>query len=487
MQKKRWMHRVEEIILVFLILLNAFDFFGILPADLDYVKKIISWTALGYLLYKVSLTKIFFNNPNKIVDFLLIISYFMLIVKNIIVFSIGSIEEFIIFYDFQKFLVDNAALLEFYSLVVGSIMILVLAIYSSLVIGVKKPSLMNIIHEEGKPNTLFKYIIRIITVYVVYISFFIVVFNLVMEWIAVAIHAPLIMLAILFYLFIIIRHYRKYGIESLIYQIGEFGERFYRKFISLFHYKKTIILGISGMLVLHLLTDAGSFILPYIFNFDDTLYFSQLGPGHEGIIPLFIDQIKNQPFLEQFSLFLVYIWNTIGIIFFLLLPSFFWYMAFSKRKFYINKFKISLIFSSVSVLVVAPIFEIKRITQGALLGVDIQTKFADNLLFDNFFQVFFLGFLIFISTYLLLDRYKWYLTRTIMLKSFIFFTYYIYLFFTSLILYYIGIIRTLFDASHFILSFYFLIFFTINIMFYVGSFIMFIDELIKEKVYKKFS
>jgi len=296
------MHRLEEIILVFLILLNVLDFFEILPADLDYAKKVISWTALGYLLYKASLTKIFFNNHHKIVDLLLIGSYFLFIVKNLILFSLASIEEFVIFYDFQKFLVDNAAFLEFYSLIIGSITILVLAIYSSFFIDVRKPSLMHIIHEEGKPDTLLKYIIRIITIYLVYIAFFVVVFNLVMEWLALAIDAPIIMLAILFYLFIIIRHYRKYRMESLIYRIGEFGEKFYEKFISLFHYKKTILLGISGMLVLHLLTDAGSFIVPYIFVFHDTLYFSQLGSGHDALIPLFIEQIRNQPFLEQFSL-----------------------------------------------------------------------------------------------------------------------------------------------------------------------------------------
>ena len=48
--KKAVMHRIEEVILVLIILLQILDFFEILPADLDYAKKIISWTALGYLL-----------------------------------------------------------------------------------------------------------------------------------------------------------------------------------------------------------------------------------------------------------------------------------------------------------------------------------------------------------------------------------------------------------------------------------------------------
>ena len=72
---------------------------AVILADLDYVKKIISWTALGYILYKVSLTKIFFNNRHKHVDLFLIIAYFMLIIKNIVLFSSGILEEFIAEYN----------------------------------------------------------------------------------------------------------------------------------------------------------------------------------------------------------------------------------------------------------------------------------------------------------------------------------------------------------------------------------------------------
>ena len=89
MEKKRIMHRLEEVILILIIILNVLDFFEILPADIDFAKKIISWTALGYILYKASLTKIFFNNQKMSIDILLIMSYFMLIFKNIIIFSSG--------------------------------------------------------------------------------------------------------------------------------------------------------------------------------------------------------------------------------------------------------------------------------------------------------------------------------------------------------------------------------------------------------------
>src|SRR3989338_2327055 len=171
MQKKRLMFKIEEIILIFLILSDVLDFFDILPGDIDYISLVVTWVAIGYLLYKASLTKIFFNNQSKVLDIFLIIAYFMLVLKNLILFSSGRLEEYAIFYDFQKFIVDNSASLEFYFFIFGSASILLLAVYSALSIEVKKPSLMQIIHEGGKPKSLYRRIIRVISVYMVYIAF----------------------------------------------------------------------------------------------------------------------------------------------------------------------------------------------------------------------------------------------------------------------------------------------------------------------------
>jgi len=84
-----------------------------------------------------------------------------------------------------------------------------------------------------------------------------------------------------------------------------------------------------------------------------------------------------------------------------------------------------------------------------------------------------------------MNNYKKYLIYSLILISITFFAYYIYLFFTSIVLYFINIIRALIITSRFFLSFHFLIFFSINILFYIVGFIMFIDEIIKEKVYNK--
>lgn len=484
MQKKRWLHWTEELILVFLILTDVLDFFDVLPGDIDYITLIVTWTALGYLLYRISLTRVFFNQRNRFVDFLLIIAYFMLVVKNLIVFSSGRLGEYSFLRAFQEYIVASSGIIEVYSFITGAIIIMLLAVYCSFAIGITKPSLMSIMHEEGTPRTLSKLIIRIISVYIACMAFFIVVFNLAMEWIAISIDAPLLMLALLFYIMIIRRH-KSHRVESLVYRLGELGADFYAKFISLFHYRHTIMLGISGMLALHLATDAINFILPYIVILRDTLYFGPLGEGHDALASLFLEQAKGLGPAEIVSLLLIYVLNTIGILFLLLLPSFAWYIAFSGEKMHISKTAISLVISGVAALITSPVFSILRIENGAFAGVDIRTHFAQNFIFDDFSHSLLLVSVIFIASMLLLEGYKRLVIHFILLKGILFFMFYTYLFSTSVFLYYIWFIRDLISGSMFFLAFNFLLFFAISILFYIAGFIMFVDEMAKEKVYKK--
>ena len=116
-----------------------------------------------------------------------------------------------------------------------------------------------------------------------------------MEWLAIAIDAPLLVIALFIYLFFVIKHHKGFHAESMIFKLGNVGERFYEKFISLFHSKRGLFLGIAGMLVLHLLTDVGNFVIPYTFFSHDPLYFEQLGPANASQcnnLEVRVDQLK---------------------------------------------------------------------------------------------------------------------------------------------------------------------------------------------------
>jgi len=480
--------RIEEIILIFIILLNILDFFEILPGDLDYVKKIISWSALGYLLYKASLTRIFFNNKHKFVDIFLIVSYFFLIFKNIITYSRLNLEDFHLFYNFHRFILENAFFFEFYTFIIGAIGIILIALYATFMVEIKKPSLINIFYREVIPFEKFvKRIVQFSVIFFVFIGFFVVVFNLVMEWLAISVDAPILMIGIFFYLFIIMRHYSKFSIDSLIYKLGDVGEEFYEKFVTLFHYKKTLFLGITGMLVLHLLTDIGNFMVPYLFVFHDVLYLSQLGPGHKALLLLFLEQSKNFFIVEKVSLILIYFLNLLALLFLLLVPAFLWYVMFKDKGVRVNNFTISLFFTSVAAFIFSQVFKIKGIFKKDLIGVDILSRYASNFLFESFYKMLIFLIIIFVIVFLLCRYYKKWILWSGLLSGMLFFAVYIYLFFISSISYYVGLISSLFSSSQYFLLFYFTLFMIITIIFYVFGFLLFVDDVIKLRVFEKIS
>lgn len=488
-KNRTFIFRLEEFLLVLLIIMGVLDFFEILPGDLDYGKKIISWTVLGYLIYKASLTSIFFNHRRKMVDLLLILSYFLLIIKNMGEYMQTNLENFHFLHDFALFFVKYLFSLEAGGFLLGVSSLLLLSFYSALNIPINKPSLMHVIHEEGPPpKTIAQLMLRFITIFLVFLSFFIVVFNLVMEWLAIAVDAFLVMIAIIFYLFVVLRHYRNFGAETLIFKIGEFGEGFYTKFLSLFHYKKTLYLGICGMLALHLLTEIGNFLAPFIFNIYDPLYLEQLGPGHTALLPLFTLQAQPYGIVEQLSLFFVYVLNVIALFFLLIFPSFIWYILFKAEKIKVNSVLFATFFSSLFVFLAAPVFLLRQLPPGGRVGVDIITQPVMNYFFPTFLSVIGAALVIFFFSKLLIHHLREDSVVIGLIAGLGFFAYYIFLFFSSLREYYsTGIVHVFFSSPHFFsiqtfFSIVLLLFLTITVMFYIGGFILFIYEVKKRKV-----
>ena len=103
---------IEESILIALIAMNIFEVFGLLPGEIGFIKAIISMTGLGYVLFKASLTDIFFGVKHKSIDLFLILSYFMLIINKIVQFSNGLIHESHYWTDFFGAIVQNHIIIE---------------------------------------------------------------------------------------------------------------------------------------------------------------------------------------------------------------------------------------------------------------------------------------------------------------------------------------------------------------------------------------
>ncbi|MBS3097789.1 hypothetical protein J4209_03245 [Candidatus Woesearchaeota archaeon] len=492
--------RIEEVILVLVILLQFFDFFNMLSAEFDYIEKIVSWSAMGYVLYKVSFSSIFFGNKHKRLDFVIILAYFLLIVKIFVAYSFIIVSRGSLLYDFFNFVKRNAALVEYYSFYLGGLILIFISLYVALRLEIKKPSLMHVIHEEGKPaRSIGSFIIRSLTIFFVLIAFFTIVFNLMTEWLAIAIDAPLLMIGVFFYLFVIIRHYQRFKTESLIYKLGNLGDDFYNHFVRLFHYKKTLFLAIIGMLALHLLTDIGNFLISYIFGFKNLLYFKTLGfeAGHLPVTALFIKDSSSVPVIVNIALLFVYIFNIIAMLFLLLMPAFVWYRLSKQKEVYVNSTILGLIFASLVSFLLMPVFSVKKITLESLVGVDIQTRsllavhgFIDNIIANHYLAIVLVAILSLIAGVLAFSlsydkKAKKDLFLTAATLGIIFFSYYIYHFFMSIYNYYIRNVTLLFGEGEYFLSLFFVLFAMSAIIFYIGGFLLFVYEIFRNTSYYK--
>lgn len=475
------MHRIEEGILAVLLGLQVLDFMEWLPGDVDFGKKILSWSALGYLMYKVNLCRILFGEKHNAhaMNGLIIVSYFLLIVKNLTGYAMVA-EDAHLFSPLLQSIAENAFQLELASFYVGGSMLLLVSLYLAFTEKVGKPSLMHIIHEEGPPpKTASKFALRFLSVFLVLVSFFIVVFNLVMEWLAMAVDALLVMIALFFYMFIVVRHYRKFNAERFIYKVGEVGESFYDEFIELFHDKRRIFMGVSGMLVLHLLTDIANFVVPYMVSRKDALYFGSLAPhSHMSFAQLLAVDFAtvNSPLVKAVIAW-AYALNVVAVLMLMILPAYVWWKLYKRQGFKVSPLALSVFFASVSVLLISPVMGMSPIEttgEGELVGVDFTTQGVSGNALVAFIVSVALGMFAYFTAKSHWARRKLTLIAVVVMDAL--FALYIYFFFVSLWEYYTSAIVLLLRNSYFFIGSYMLMFFAVTIVFYVGGFLIFLLE-----------
>ncbi|MFC1732288.1 hypothetical protein ACFL6I_18445 [candidate division KSB1 bacterium] len=477
----------EEFLLVILIIAGVTEFAGFLPADLDYIKKIISWVCLGYLMYKVNLTEIIFGYKDKFIDTMLILAYFMFVVKNFIEYSNVAIEEVAasgssLLIPFYSFILDNAFKFEMITFYIGGGLLILLAILNLILnVEIKEPSIMAIIHKEGPPENVLQRMFRALSSFLIYCAFFVVVFNLIMEWLAWAVDSTLVVVAIFFYFFFFIKRFRRLDTQSYLYKVGESTDEFYEKFINLFHSRNTLVLGVSGLLVLHLLTDTGNFILPYIIG-KKINYFIALGAGHT-VIPylLSIDIGLAATPLLKISVILIYVLNIAAMLFLFIGPAFIWYQMYQKRKMELPNIVCGLFFASFFAFMALPIFKIKRMVSEGIYGVDILTRniiIADSLVVAGIALAILLLVSLLCYSHIIKSIFRY---ISISLVE-VFFAYYIYLYFSDIAGFYVKAFALI--KNEFIL-FYLSIFLFVTICFYFGGIIYFIYHTIID-ITKKF-
>jgi hypothetical protein len=470
--KEKIKKKIELTIIIAIILLNVFDFFGMLSTDISFMKLMISWIVLGYIIYHIGLTKIFFDNESKNIDFILIMSYFMLISKNFTSFIVNNISTADVLLPLFELIMNNKTLIENYSFILGILVITITSLYLSFKVEIRKPSTAAIFEEEGIINgfNIIKRIIRFIKIYLIIFAFFIIVFNLLMEWLAIMVDAPLAMIGIIFYLVIFIKH-KEFNAENFIYKVGSFGNKFYENFINLFKQKEGILIGISGILILHLLVDLGIFILPYIFSFKSNAYLTNITNIellHLSLWTHLLNNIKEVNPIQIIAIIYTYLMNLISIILMLSLPSYLWYKIVKNEYIIFKPWLYGLFFSSVFLFLFKPIFKILPLNQIDFAGVDIITKQLD---ITNIILFSIISLIIFLLFFIITKKISEKITFTLLSMSILsFFSYYIYCYSSSIIKNYINIIIILFNNNN-LLYIYLSLFLLITGIYYLIAYI----------------
>lgn len=477
---KRWIRDfeigIEEIILFIIIVLNILDVFEVIGGDLDYIKKIISWVALGLLMYKVKLSKLFVGRDSKWLDFALIMGYFLLTIKNLVSYAAVELEGATVFLkEFFEFLVSHAASIEIWGIYVGLVILLFVSIHLSFKY-ISNPSLMHLIHaKESKPKDFKDFLFRLVTVFGVVLSFFLVFFNLIMEWLAIAIDAPLLMIGLATYVFFLVKHKEHFSQKSFLKRFGDYGSSLYESVLKGIQYRKTFFKTISAMIILHMLTDTYAFVWPYIVGFGDRLYSGLLSSAHVSAFELFSSQIRNLPFIEIFSLGLIYLGNCVALLFFLLFPVYSWFVFYKNRTVHPKPLQLSILVSSLVMFFLAPTFKISPLFGEQLFGVDILGQTATSSFSFLSVVIVALAAGLFIELYAShIEHEKWVLLLLLFVSQ-AFLVIYMGFYLFSISSFYVSTLVFVFFKSMYVLLFFFGLLFLITILFYilgVGQFVL---------------
>ena len=366
-----------ELCLALLMIIGLIGYFWIVPGDLEWLDHTISFTAFTILFYRLSITSILFGKRYKRVDAIIVISYFLLFFKDILIYT-DEIADKLVILGFIKpayyFLLHNKSLIDFLPSFIAFIGIIFTALYSTYKINIVKPSMINAIVPVEFLNTgMIARIKKFTIIFVLLISFYYFVYNLVLEWLEFTFDDPIVFVGIIYFFHKLHLHRERFHKDNFILKIGDFSETLYRRFIALFHYRKTLYIGISGLLVLHILSDLGIYLVSYT-TWLNNIYIAYLGEGHTKIITLLAKDISlNMPVFIKVGIFLIYLFNIIAIFALLLLPVFLWYNLFKQREFRINRVLMALILTSFFIYALYPTFAIKSIASNKLVGVDIIT------------------------------------------------------------------------------------------------------------------
>ncbi|MBI2658747.1 hypothetical protein HYX05_01430 [Candidatus Woesearchaeota archaeon] len=484
-----------ELFIGFFMVIGLIGYFGTLPADLDWIDHTVAFLMFSYFFYILNITSILFGKTSKTANFLIVTSYLSLFFKDILSYTQANAFKFTVIKFVDKiylFFHDNLALTNLVAFYIGIIGILAASLYLTKRIEISHPSFLYAIAKSHFKKGLMKFV----AIFLSLLSFYYFAYNPILEWLEFVLDDPIVLVGIIFFVATIAKHRYKFHKKHIIFRIGDLVWGWYRKFISLFHYKKTLPLAISGLLILHALSDLGVFGYSLIF-LKENFYLEFLKSEHIPFLKLFIEDTKSMPSFAAIPLFIDYALNALSLIVFLLIPVIVWVQMFSQKKMHFSRVFLFFIYSSAAAYMLLPGYVITPITELStregisLGGVDILSAslLESKSILDEFFPnktmvitaVSLISIIFGLAVYLLSSKpkVKKELYALSIIGSLVFYALYIFYFFSGLLDFYDGKLLEIF-IPHFLIFMVLVVFLIMSILFYIGGYLMFLYEIVME-------
>ena len=256
-------------------------------------------------------------------------------------------------------------------------------------------------------------------------------------------------------------------------------------------------LAISGLVVLHALSDFGVFFYSYAFN-GHNAYLDELG-SQTTFLEGYRNDMTNLSQSYKYPLALIYILNALSLAFFFIIPIIIWAHLFLQRTFHIRRFFLPFIYASFITYLLIPAYSSSSITTEGPVGVKVTINSVLNssslirmLFSDAGTRVLFVSIIAVLAWILVYAfssrssaRREFYAVA--ILASLIFHLDYIFKFFMSTGGFFVSNILDFIYTPHFAISMTFLILLVLSIFFYFGGYFMFVYEIVMEYRKKKWS
>jgi hypothetical protein len=378
---------------------------------------------------------------------------------------------------FYNTVLEQATAIQTIGLVAGILLLAVASVMLAKNHKISRRSMLSVIGEDGARSMR-----HALPAFFILLSFFVVVFNLLFEWMTITNDAPLLIAVLAVLIGSLVIKHRSIHPDTLLDGAFEWIERAYTNVITLLTARTTVLLGITGFLVLHLVTDIGNFVLPMMLGWYRTLYTTDV-VTHMNLLQMFLATrtgILSQDLLLGFA----YLLSAAGLIALLALPGVIWYTLYRLRTTGDHQhlpdwpgWLTGIVLGAIVFSFLVPAFRVVALHDATAVGVDLVSSPITDL------ARVFAGLLIALAILIgcIVVGMHAYLRKIAMLGPFLaaaaFFGTYIYVYFTSSFVYYSSTLVALLKSQSYLLILPLFLLFMCTIIFYVTGFLSFLYEI----------